>query len=91
MARWEEERRYHREVNCWRVVIRVLGIIRLILQIKLIILVIILNCLPLSPYVRLPDTEAGYCRYLGGRGLWQPGWASHCPTTTLRQHFYVDY
>ena len=91
MARKDAERRYQRTIWRWTAFILILRIVHACLQIKIITLWIILSMLPVSPYVRVADSEAGACRYVGARGTWEPGWVSHCPRVAIREHFEVSY
>jgi hypothetical protein len=91
MSRLDEERRYRLTVLRWRAFIWVLRVIYAFLRIGLIAIYILLFMAPVSPVIRFADTQAGECRYLGARGLWEPGWASHCPRLAWRQHFPVNY
>lgn len=91
MARKDQERRYRLQVMRWRAVILTLQIIRLVLRIELVVLLIILAMLPISPYVLIGHDGIGECRYVGARGLWEPGRSSPCVRVALRQHFFIDY
>lgn len=62
------------------------------IDIRWIALVIFLIALPIAPYVLIPqaDASASVCTYLGPRGVWQPGWGTHCPAIALRNHYFID-
>ncbi len=91
MARQDAERRYQRTIRRWDALILVLRILHACLRIQIITLWIILAMLPVSPYVRVPDAEAGVCRYVGARGIWEPDWVASCPRVVLREHFPYRY
>ncbi len=81
---------YRPNVLKWQVLILVLRIILALLDYRIVIVLVGLYASPYSPYVRvLDETIEQGCIYVGGRGIWQPGWSSHCPTLTFRQHFYI--
>lgn len=75
-----------------QIVVLLLQILKLILDIRWIALLIFLIALPIAPYVLIPqaDASASACTYLGPRGLWEPGWATHCPPSALRNHYFID-
>jgi hypothetical protein len=67
-----------------------LQILKAALDLRLILLVVALVAIPVAPYLRLSQADAATCTYLGPRGLWEPGWGSHCPALALR-HQFSDY
>ncbi|WP_138511606.1 hypothetical protein [Maricaulis alexandrii] len=75
-----------------QIAVLLLQILKLILDIRWITLLIFLIALPIAPYVLIPqaDASASVCTYLGPRGTWEPGWATHCPPLTLRNHYFMD-
>ncbi len=91
MARKDAERRYQLALRRWDVIILILRIIHALLRTQIIVLWIILAMAPVAPYLRVSDTETGQCRYIGARGLWEPGWAGHCRRVAIREHFFVSY
>lgn len=75
-----------------QIAVLLLQILKLILDIRWIALLIFLIALPIAPYVLIPqaDASASVCAYLGPRGIWEPGWATHCPPLALRNHYVID-
>lgn len=71
----------------------VFRLILAIVDIRWIALLIFLIALPIAPYVLIPqaDASASVCTYLGPRGIWQPGWATHCPAIALRPQYQMDW
>ncbi|GLK50510.1 hypothetical protein [Maricaulis virginensis] len=75
-----------------QIVVLLLQILKIILDIRWIALLIFLIALPIAPYVLIPqaDASASACTYLGPRGVWKPGWVTHCPAIALRPQYQMD-
>lgn len=77
--------------NGWgKALLLCLQILKALLDLRVIFFAIVLIAIPIAPYLRLSHADAATCAYFGPRGLWEPGWGSHCPAVTLR-HQFSDY